>query len=67
MGRAAIIKKLKNDRNYTVDAEKCSNCKHFEKMKTVMFNSIPRVINPICRLGDFHVRKYAICDKWEEK
>lgn len=63
----ARVKDWKRANDFTDVAEKCANCKHYQKGFTELVNSLPRTQLPICTLGQFNTRSYSICNSWSEK
>jgi hypothetical protein len=67
MARTALIKAFKRQNEYAAQAENCGNCQHFKKGYTVLINSLPKMVRPYCKLGEFFINKNAICNLWKEK
>ena len=61
MGKKATKRKF----NYEPNVPRCRICAHFQLEKTTMRDSIPALVSPAhCKLHNFAVDVYGVCDAW---
>ena len=57
----------KEKQNYTGKPKNCGNCQHYRsEIKTVSTYFVEEK-DKHCSLGEFAVKKTAVCDLWEER
>ena len=57
----------KEKQNYTGKPKNCGNCQHYRsEIKTVKTYFVEEK-DKHCSLGEFAVKKTAVCDLWEER
>lgn len=57
--------KAKEKQNYRVEARTCSNCVYY-RSDIFISGTWTDEKNKRCGIGDFVVKKTAVCDLWEE-
>lgn len=63
----SALKALRKKVAYEGDVPRCSTCRHFKPGRTVLINSLPRPLHPMCKLHGFKVAAHGVCDTWIDR
>ena len=59
------IKQFRRSIGYVTNMPRCCHCKFYKGGRLVLVNSLPRKVDPDCKLHDIPVRMNALCRFFE--